>query len=146
VLKSIPILVLESEIPLGELNFSLGYWSGGDVSYTQATILSGQSFSNLLYSSAKKRALEWQVTRQKLEALGKDEAYIKNLGGVNEENLQILYRELAEKEELEQHGIDTSNLPVSKEYKITDQDYKSFYQYLAVWHCLVIGLYADILF
>ncbi len=145
-LKSIPILVLESEIPLGELNFSLGYWSGGDVSYTQATILSGQSFSDLLYGSAKKRALEWQGTRQKLEALGKDEAYIKNMGGVNEENLQILYRELAEKEELEQHGIDTSNLPISKEYKITDQDYKSFYQYLAVWHCLVIGLYADILF
>ncbi|CCI18078.1 hypothetical protein MICAF_3480012 [Microcystis aeruginosa PCC 9807] len=35
---------------------------------------------------------------------------------------------------------------VNLEYKITDQDYKSFYEYLAVWHCLVIGLYADILF
>ncbi|NCS26838.1 MAG: GUN4 domain-containing protein [Microcystis aeruginosa BS13-02] len=145
-LKSIPILVLESEIPLGELNFRAGYWSGGDVSYTQATILSGQSVADLLNNSAKKRALEWEVTRQKLQALGKDEAYIKNMGGVNEENLQIHNRELAEKEELEKHGIDTSNLPISKEYKITDQDYKSFYEYLAVWHCLVIGLYADILF
>ena len=145
-LKSIPILVLESEIPLGELNFRAGYWSGGDVSYTQATILSGQSVADLLNNSAKKRALEWEVTRQKLQALGKDEAYIKNMGGVNEENLQIFYKELAEKEELEKHGIDTSNLPIGKEYKITDQDYKSFYEYLAVWHCLVIGLYADILF
>ncbi len=145
-LKSIPILVLESEIPLGELNFRAGYWSGGDVSYTQATILSGQSVADLLNNSAKKRALEWEVTRQKLQALGKDEAYIKNMGGVNEENLQIHNRELAEKEELEKHGIDTSNLPIGKEYKITDQDYKSFYEYLAVWHCLVIGLYADILF
>ncbi|MFM7877507.1 MAG: formylglycine-generating enzyme family protein, partial [Microcystis panniformis] len=145
-LKSIPILVLESEIPLGELNFRAGYWSGGDVSYTQATILSGQSVADLLNNSAKKRALEWEITRQKLQALGKDEAYIKNMGGVNEENLQIFYRELAEKEELEKHGIDTSNLPIGKEYKITDQDYKSFYEYLAVWHCLVIGLYADILF
>lgn len=145
-LKSIPILVLESEIPLGELNFRAGYWSGGDVSYTQATILSGQSVADLLNNSAKKRALEWEITRQKLQALGKDEAYIKNMGGVNEENLQIHNRELAEKEELEKHGIDTSNLPIGKEYKITDQDYKSFYEYLAVWHCLVIGLYADILF
>ncbi len=145
-LKSIPILVLESEIPLGELNFRAGYWSGGDVSYTQATILSGQSVADLLNNSAKKRALEWEITRQKLQSLGKDEAYIKNMGGVNEENLQIFYKELAEKEELEKHGIDTSNLPIGKEYKITDQDYKSFYEYLAVWHCLVIGLYADILF
>ncbi|WP_375327785.1 GUN4 domain-containing protein [Microcystis sp. BLCC-F210] len=145
-LKSIPILVLESEIPLGELNFRAGYWSGGDVSYTQATILSGQSVADLLNNSAKKRALEWEITRQKLQSLGKDEAYIKNMGGVNEENLQIFYKELAEKEELEKHGIDTSNLPIGKEYKITDQDYKSFYSYLAVWHCLVIGLYADILF
>ncbi|MDB9434626.1 formylglycine-generating enzyme family protein [Microcystis aeruginosa] len=145
-LKSIPILVLESEIPLGELNFRAGYWSGGDVSYTQATILSGQSVADLLNNSAKKSALEWEITRQKLQSLGKDEAYIKNMGGVNEENLQIFYKELAEKEELEKHGIDTSNLPIGKEYKITDQDYKSFYEYLAVWHCLVIGLYADILF
>lgn len=145
-LKSIPVLILESKIPLGELNLSLGYWNSGDTSYTQSSILSGIVFSDLLYDSAKKRALEWEVMRKKLEALGKDEAYIKTMGGVNEENLQIYYKELAEKTELEQHGIDTSNLPVSKQYKITEADYKSFYQYLAVWHCLIIGLYADILF
>jgi 2Fe-2S type ferredoxin len=145
-LKSIPVLVLESKIPLDEINLGLGYWNSGDTSYTQSSILSGESFTGLLYSSAKKRALEWEVTRKKLEALGKDEAYIKNMGGVNEENLQIYHKELAEKTELEQHGIDTSNLPVSKQYKITEPDYKSFYQYLAVYHCLAIGLYADILF
>jgi hypothetical protein len=80
----------------------------------------------LLYDSAKKRALEWEVTRKKLEALGKDEAYIKTMGGVNEENLQIYYKELADKKELEQNGIDTANSPFSKQYKITDHDYKSF--------------------
>ncbi|MBR8828751.1 MAG: formylglycine-generating enzyme family protein [Gomphosphaeria aponina SAG 52.96 = DSM 107014] len=143
-LKSIPVLVLESKIPLGELHFGLGYWNSGDTSYIQSSILSGISFSELLYSSAKQRALEWEVTRQKLELLKKDEAYIKTMGGVNEENLQIYYRELAEKRELEQHGIDTSNVP--KQYKITIGDYKIFYQYLAVWHCLAIGLYADMLF
>ncbi|MDY7049669.1 MAG: GTPase, partial [Microcystis panniformis WG22] len=145
-LKSIPVLILESNIPLGELNLSLGYWNSGDISYTQSSILSGIVFSDLLYDSAKKRALEWEVTRKKLEALGKDEAYIKTMGGVNEENLQIYYKELADKKELEQNGIDTANSPFSKQYKITDQDYKSFYKYLAVWHCLIIGLYADILF
>jgi len=148
-LKSIPVLILESTIPLGELNLSLGYWNSGDTSYTQASILSGISFSDLLRSLVKQRALEWEVTRKKLEAIGKDEAYIKTMGGVNEENLQVYYKELAEKTELESlgiDGIDTSNLPISKQYKTTETDYKSFYQYLAVWHCLVIGLYADILF
>jgi formylglycine-generating enzyme required for sulfatase activity len=148
-LKSIPVLILESKIPLGELNLSLGYWNSGDTSYTQASILSGISFSDLLRNLVKQRALEWEVTRKKLEVIGKDEAYIKTMGGVNEENLQVYYKELAEKTELESLGIDdidTSNLPISKQYKTTEQDYKSFYQYLAVWHCLVIGLYADILF
>ena len=145
-LKSIPVLILESKIPAGELNLGLGYWNSGDTSYTQSSILSGIVFSDLLCSSAKHRALEWEVTRKKLEALGKDETYIQNLGGVNEENLKTYHKEKAEKTELEQHGIDTSNLPVSKQYKITDADYKSFYQYLAVYHCLVIGLYADTLF
>jgi hypothetical protein len=137
-LKSIPVLILESKIPAGELNLGLGYWNSGDTSYTQSSILSGIVFSDLLRSSVKHRALEWEVTRRKLEALGEDKVYIKNFGGVNEENLQTYYKELAEKTKLEPHGIDTSNLPVSKEYKITEADYKSFYQYLVVWHCLVI--------
>lgn len=143
-LKSIPVLVLESDINLGDLlNFKLGYWSAGDVSYTKATILSGQSYSDLLYSVAKNRAKEWEVTRQKLQEMGKDEAFIKEKGGLNEENLQILQEELAEKAEFEQHGLD---LTVTKKYKLSDLDYRAFNQYLAVWHCLAIGLYADILF
>lgn len=145
-LKNIPVLILESKIPLGELNLGLGYWNSGDTSYTQASILSGIVVSDLLRSSVKHRALEWEVTRKKLEALGKDESFIKNMGGANEENLQTYYKELAEKTELEPLGIETSNLPVSKEYKINETDYRNFYQYLAVWHCLVIGLYADMLF
>jgi formylglycine-generating enzyme required for sulfatase activity len=143
-LKSIPVLVLESDVNLGDLvNFKLGYWSAGDVSYTKATILSGQSYYDLLYSVAKNRALEWEKTRQKLQEIGKDEAFIKEKGGLNEENLQILYEELAEKAEFEQHGLD---LTVTKKYKLSSLDYRAFYQYLAVWHCLAIGLYADILF
>jgi hypothetical protein len=143
-LKSIPVLVLESDINLGDLvNFKLGYWSAGDVSYTKATILSGQSYSDLLYSVAKNRALEWEKTRQKLKEIGKDEAFIKEKGGLNEENLQILQEELAEKAEFEQHGLD---LTVKKDYKLSNLDYRAFYQYLAVWHCLAIRLYADILF
>jgi hypothetical protein len=143
-LKSIPVLVLESDINLGDLlNFKLGYWSAGDVSYTKATILSGQSLDDLLYSVAKNRAKEWEKTRQKLQEIGKDEAFIKEKGGLNEENLQILYEELAEKAEFEQHGL---NLTVKKDYKLSNLDYRAFYQYLAVWHCLAIGLYADILF
>jgi hypothetical protein len=143
-LKSIPVLVLESDINLGDLvNFKLGYWSAGDISYTKATILSGQSLDDLLYSVAKNRALEWEKTRQKLKEMGKDEAFIKEKGGLNEENLEILYEELAEKAEFEQHGLD---LTVKKDYKLSNLDYRAFYQYLAVWHCLAIGLYADILF
>ena len=145
-LKNIPVLILESKIPLGELNLGLGYWNSGDISYTQSSILSGIVVADLLRSSVKHRALEWEVDRKKLEALGKDEAFIKNMGGAKEENLQTYYKELAEKTELEPYGIDTSNLPVSKEYKINEADYKSFYQYLAVYHCLAIGLYADMLF
>jgi hypothetical protein len=129
---------------LEELNFSVGYWFSGDVSFSRSSILSGQSFSDLLYESAKKRALQWEKKREKIKASGKDEAYIKALGKVDEENLQIYYQELAEIAELKQTGV--TDLPIRKEYKITDEDYKIFYQYLAVWHCLAIGLYADILF
>ena len=105
--------------------------------------MSGQSLDDLLYSVAKNRALEWEKTRQKLKEMGKDEAFIKEKGGLNEENLEILYEELAEKAEFEQHGLD---LTVKKDYKLSNLDYRAFYQYLAVWHCLAIGLYADILF
>lgn len=142
-LKSIPILVLDSEIALAELNFRVGYWAGGDVAYKQASILSRESVSGLLNQIAKQLAREWQITRQQLQDLGKDDDYIKAMGGIHEENLHILQREVATREELVQNGIDISRLPFGNDYKIADQHYKSFYEYLAVWHCLVIGHYAD---
>ena len=142
-LKSIPVLVLDSEIALGELNFRVGFWAGGDVAYKEAAILSRESVSGLLNQIARQLAIGWQGTRQKLQDLGKDEAYIKTMGGIHDENLQILQREDATIKEFTQKGIDTSNLPIANDYKITDQHYKSFYEYLAVWHCLVIGHYAD---
>jgi hypothetical protein len=142
-LKSIPILVLDSEIALDELNFRVGYWAGGDVAYKQASILSRESVSGLLNQIAKQLAREWQITRQQLQDLGKEDDYIKAMGGIHEENLQILQREVATREELVQNGIDISRLPIGNDYKIIDQHYKSFYEYLAVWHCLVIGHYAD---
>ncbi len=143
-LKNIPVLILDTKIPFDELNFSVGYWFSGDVSFTRSSILSSQSVSHLLHESAKKRALKWEEKREKIKASGKDEAYIKALGKVDEENLQIYYQELAEIAELKQIGV--TDLPIRKEYKITEEDYKTFYRYLAVWHCLAIGLYADILF
>jgi hypothetical protein len=143
-LKSIHVLVLDTKIPLDKLNFSVGYWFSGDTTFTRRPILSGQSFPDLLYESAKKRALEWEKKREKIKASGKDEAYIKALGKVDEENLQIYFQELAGIAELKQTGV--TDLLIRKEYKITEEDYKTFYQYLAVWHCLAIGLYADILF
>jgi predicted GTPase len=143
-LKNIPVLILDTKILFDELNFSVGYWFSGDVSFTRSSILSSQSVSHLLHESAKKRALKWEEKREKIKASGKDEAYIKALGKVDEENLQIYYQELAEIAELKQIGV--TDLPIRKEYKITEEDYKTFYRYLAVWHCLAIGLYADILF
>jgi len=142
-LKSIPILVLDSEIALGELNFRVGYWAGGDVAYKQASILSRESVASLLNQIAKQLAREWQITRQQLQDLGKEDDSIKAMGGIHEENLQILQREVATREELNQKGIDISRLPIGNDYKIADQHYKNFYEYLAVWHCLVIGHYAD---
>ncbi|PSF34927.1 hypothetical protein C7H19_18135 [Aphanothece hegewaldii CCALA 016] len=146
-LKAIPILVLESEIiGVDELNFRLGFWPGGNVPRTESTILSGHSFHELLCESAKRNALAWQEIRQKLEALGKSEEFIQKMGEINDENLRIYERELAEKEDLEKQGIDTSKFSLGKSFRIDKQDYKNFYQFLAVWHCLTIGFLADILF
>ncbi|MFM7786878.1 MAG: hypothetical protein ACKO90_01430, partial [Microcystis panniformis] len=87
---------MDTKIPFDELNFSVGSWFSGDVSFTRSSILSSQSVSHLLHESAKKRALKWEEKREKIKASGKDEAYIKALGKVDEENLQIYYQELAE--------------------------------------------------
>jgi hypothetical protein len=147
-LKSIPVLVLDSETPLGKLNFRAGYWIGGNQKCTEFSILSGVAYPELLRDLAKKRALDWQINRQKLKESGIDEAYIVAIGGVKEHNLQVLNKELAEKAQLETLGFDISevDLPITKEYKISDQDYHEFYEYLAVWHCLTIGISADLLF
>ena len=136
-LRSEPTLILESEIDDNHLNFRMAYWGLGQETYCYETIFK-ISYRSFLEESAKRRAIEWKETRDKLLALGKDLEEVNSRGGDNVINLAIL----EEIEELQKAGIDASQLAFS--YKISQQDWDSLCQFLSVCHCLVAGWVADI--
>ena len=133
-LQSEPILILESEIDGDYLNFRLGYWGLGQENYSYAPVVTRLPFREIIYESAKTRAKKWKTARDKILALGQDPQVINELDTYN---LEILEQEAA----LEEAGIDTSKLP--PRYRVSNQDFEAFAQFLVTCNRLVAGWIAD---
>ncbi|MEL6987351.1 MAG: formylglycine-generating enzyme family protein, partial [Bacteroidota bacterium] len=139
-LKAVPTIVLESEADNNYLNFRVAYWRGDGSEPVHNSILSGFSYRNFLYESARDRARNWAKIKEQLQAKGKSEEQIKAMGGSNEFNLFILQQE----QELSQDGIDLEDLEIQKQYKIGEKDFQRLHKYLITTHCIAASVIADI--
>ncbi|TVP60884.1 MAG: WD40 repeat domain-containing protein [Nodularia sp. (in: Bacteria)] len=135
-LKTEPILILESEHDGDYLNFRIAYWGLGQETYYYKTIFR-LPYREILEESAKSRALEWRKIRNDLLLMGEDIAEINHLGRDNVFNLAIL--EKAEK--WQNKGIDITQL--SLKYQVNHQDLQKLSQVLINCHCLVTAWVAD---
>ncbi len=136
VLKTEPTLVLESEIDGDYLNFRIAQWFKNGANYNYRPIISRLSYQEILFNSAKERALEWEKTRNQLIELGETPADVDLVyGGDNVQNLATLKK--AEKFKLA--GINTVNLT----YLVNKKDYENLAQFLIIYHSIFTGLVAD---
>ena len=135
-LKTEPILILESEHDGDYLNFRIAYWGLGQETYYYKTIFR-LPYREILHNSAKSRALEWKKVRDELLFMGEDTEEINNLGGDNVSNLAILEKV----EKWQEKGIDISKLSLN--YQINHQDWQKLCQVLINCHCLVVAWVAD---
>ncbi|MEA5569912.1 WD40 repeat domain-containing protein [Calothrix sp. UHCC 0171] len=136
-LKSEPILILESETDGEYINFRIGYWGLGQDNYYYKTI-SRIPYKQIIYQSAKNRALQWKKVRDELILLGEDLEEINAIGGDNAINLEMWERE----KKWQQKGIDTSQ--ISLKYRVNRQDFEQLSQVLVNCHCLVTSWIADV--
>ncbi|MBW4451705.1 MAG: WD40 repeat domain-containing protein [Nostoc indistinguendum CM1-VF10] len=136
-LKTEPILILESENDGDYLNFRIAYWGLGQSNYYYKTI-ARLPYREVLEESAKRRALEWKKLRDELVALGEDLEEINQIGKENVANLAILEKV----EKWNEKGIDISSL--SLQYQVNRQDFEQLCQVLITYHCLVAGWVADV--
>ncbi|MDZ8109049.1 MAG: WD40 repeat domain-containing protein [Nostoc sp. DedQUE12a] len=137
ILKTEPILILESENDGDYLNFRIAYWGFKQDRYYYKTI-ARLSYKEILQESAKSRALEWKKIRDELLALGESLEEINLLGRDNVFNLAILEKS----EKWQAQGIDVSKL--SLQYQVNHQDFEKLCQVLITCHFLVAAWVADI--
>jgi formylglycine-generating enzyme required for sulfatase activity len=145
-LKTIPVLILESEFVDNYINLRCCYWDGEQNNLVEDSILSRYPYRDLLYDLAKSRAKEWRKTKTELLQDEFDEATLKTLAkGFDEENLAILEKEEQIIAKVQKSGRDIGKLNLGKSYRLSKEDYDAFHDYLAVLHCLAIGTINDIL-
>ncbi|MEC4814079.1 MAG: WD40 repeat domain-containing protein [Scytonema sp. PMC 1069.18] len=135
-LQTEPVLILESEADGDYLNFRIGYWGLGQENYYYKTI-SRLPYKEIVFQSAKTRALEWKKIRDELLALGEPLEEVNKIGKENTGNLAILEKT----EKWQAKGIDISKL--SFQYEINRQDIEKLCQILVNCHILVAGWVAD---
>jgi hypothetical protein len=141
-LKSVPILVLESEVDGDYINFRFAYWGLMQSQYIYKTVISRLPFKEILYEFAKSRALKWRETRNQLIKQGMKPDEVDNVEKESAFNLQLLEQE----EKLKAGGIDTRELSIYHDYKINKNDFEALCQLLVICHCLITGFVADIYF
>lgn len=133
-LKSEPLLVLESEIDGDYLNMRFAYWGSAQAQYAYVPVVSRFKFRELVYESAKERARQWKAKRDRLLELKKDPRQINERDTYN---LSVL----EEEEELAELGVDLSQ--IQARYKLAAEDFEVLNQFLLLNHQLVAGLVAD---
>lgn len=135
VLKSDPVLILESEIDGNYLNFRIGYWGLNWGKCRYDSVISKFPYWEALSEFARSRARQWSETKKKLIAAGEPEAEVDQLAGDNRENLKTLELE----ERCKKAGVDT-NL---RSYVVNKKDFEELGEILIIYHCLFAGLIAD---
>jgi hypothetical protein len=140
-LKSEPMLILESQIDGDYLHLNVGYWGEGQQKYFYQSIISNLPYREVVYESVKIRARQWREKREQLaKQLNKSSEEIdRQYGSDNAFNLKILQDE----EALKSAGIDSSDL-ATQPYKVTAKDFEYLCQFLVKCQSLVCGWIADI--
>ncbi|MFM5892621.1 MAG: WD40 repeat domain-containing protein, partial [Dolichospermum sp.] len=113
----------------------VAYWGYGDTTYKYGTALARLPYTNILYDSAKSRAIKWKPDRDRLIQMGKNPKLINEL---DTHNLEIL----EEEEQLKSFDIDISHLP--RRYKLNNKDFDALCQFLITVHTLFAGWIIDI--
>jgi len=134
-LKSIPVIILDSEIDGDKLNFRIACWDIGK-DYSYEPIISSFCYKGFLYGIAKESAQQWEQQKQELlskniplEALLKNPQYLEN-----ELNLEILKQERA----LKQYGLENA-----LDYKPNKIGAEKLNQYWSILHCFCASLATD---
>ncbi|MCP4112992.1 MAG: hypothetical protein GY749_46935 [Desulfobacteraceae bacterium] len=135
-LKSEPVLILDSKADGDYLNFRAAYWGLGQDNYNYEQIISRLPYRDILYESAKERALKWKTdVRDKLRAKGKEIKDInEKYGGDNAVNLAML----EEDEEFRKDGI-----VIERHYKMNHADWNVLCEILSAYHCVITGVITD---
>ena len=139
-LKTIPIVVLESEVDSDYLNFRVAYWRGDGNEYQYRSILSNFPYRDFLYESARERARKWQAMKQLLLTKGRTPENVKAIGGDSDFNLFILQEE----QQLLNEGFDLDDSDIKKQYRVNEKDFQKLHQFLITCHCLTVSVIADI--
>jgi len=140
-LRSIPVVILDAEVENNNFYLRHAFWGMNWEEYRAHPLVSELSWQEIQFIYAKKMVLQWLEKRQEYESEGKDPAEIdliyKNQLKQFNHNLEIIDNEYKAKKA----GININD--ISRPYEITDREIDLSGDYLAILHCIYLGLIAD---
>lgn len=136
-LKPIPVLIIESEADQRFLNMRAYFWGlqGEDLSPASKPILSKFPYRDILNEFAKEDALRWRAEKDKFTQAGRQDDYLREVGGNDDLNLATLENEIADGK---------AGIVRPRDYRINSEHVERLSQFLALCHCIIAGMTTDI--
>jgi formylglycine-generating enzyme required for sulfatase activity len=142
VLKSEPILILESEVDGDYLDFRLAFWDLGQDNYSYNPVISRLPYRDMVYKSVANRTIKWKEQRDLHLSQGMALEEFEALASDNEPGIVDNIKTLEKIERCRQLGWDTKKL--ERKYRVSEEDWEGVRQLLVTCHCLVAAWVADI--
>lgn len=134
-LKSIPVIILDSEIDNYNINLSIYCWDVG-IDYLYQPIIDSFSYKNFLYAVAKQTAQQWDKRKSELlqQEISLENLLNETINQENEFNLHILHEENKFKELGFERLYD---------YQPTHGGVQKLSEYWSALYCLYASLASD---
>jgi len=134
-LKSIPVIILDSEIDGDKLNFRIACWDVG-LEYTYQPIISSFPYKEFLYEVAKESAQKWATQKQEILAKGLPLEILLTTPQAQENEMNLLVWQ--QEKTFQEYGLEES-----LDYRPTKAGVQKLSQYWSILHCLCVSLATD---
>ncbi len=142
VLKSVPFLILDAVVKDDIFSLSHRFWAMSWDDFRSNPLIPTLSWHETQIAFAQEAVLQWLREREEAENNGEDVTEIDAFYG--DDQIKLFQNHLAimqrEKKALEtRKSLDRVHRP----YDITKHDINDSAEFLAIWHCIYAGLFAD---
>ncbi|NES84491.1 MAG: tetratricopeptide repeat protein, partial [Moorea sp. SIO2B7] len=141
-LKSVPFLILDATVKEDIFSLSHRFWGMNWDDFRSYPLMPNLSWNDVQIAFAQQAVILWLTERQEAEQNGETVEEVDDFYGEAQVNIFQNHLKIMEREKKALRSRKSLNR-LARPYSLTKHDVDDSADFLAIWHCIYAGLFAD---